>query len=93
MNSVCRAFKLHPIVKARQSTFVISGAKIGNNYICKKKFLKSYFKKHINLNHDIIYITYTDLSKPITEKLSQPTRTMIKTSEDARQIIGGNLYL
>ena len=33
------------------------------------------------------------LSKPITEKLSQPTRTVIKTSEDARQIIGGDLYL
>lgn len=42
---------------------------------------------------NIIDITYTDLSKPITEKLSQPTRTIIKTSEDARQIIGGNLYL
>lgn len=42
---------------------------------------------------NIIDISYTDLSKPITEKLSQPTRTMIETSEDARQIIGGDLYL
>lgn len=41
----------------------------------------------------LIDITYTDLSKPITEKLSYPTRANIITTEDARKIIGGNLYL
>lgn len=41
----------------------------------------------------LIDITYTDLSKPITEKLSHPTRANIITTEDARKIIGGNLYL
>lgn len=47
---------------------------------------KEFFDKLIN-------ITYTDLSKPITEKLSYPTRANIITTEDARKIIGGNLYL
>lgn len=41
----------------------------------------------------LIDITYTDLSKPITEKLSHPTRANIITTEDARKIIGGNVYL
>lgn len=41
----------------------------------------------------LIDITYTDLSKPITEKLSHPTRANIITTEDARKFIGGNLYL
>lgn len=47
---------------------------------------KEFFDKLIN-------ITYTDLSKPITEKLSHPTRANIITTEDARKIIGGNVYL
>lgn len=47
---------------------------------------KEFFDKLIN-------ITYTDLSKPITEKLSHPTRANIVTTEDARKIIGGNVYL
>ena len=41
----------------------------------------------------LIDITYTDLSKPITEKLSKPTRANIITTEDARKILGGDLYL
>ena len=67
--SVCHAFRFHPIVKARKSTFVIASGKIGNNYICRKKFLKSYFKKYINLNHDIIYITYAGISVEEQERL------------------------
>lgn len=42
---------------------------------------------------NLINITYTDLSKPITEKQSNPTNIMIHTTEDARQIIGGNFYM
>ena len=41
----------------------------------------------------LIDITYTDLSKPITEKLSKPTKANIITTEDARKILGGDLYL
>ena len=43
--------------------------------------------------HNLINITYTDLSKPITEKQSNPTNIMIHTTEAARQIIGGDLYM
>lgn len=47
---------------------------------------KEFFDRLIN-------VTYTDLSKPITENLSRPTRANIITTEDARKIIGGDLYL
>lgn len=47
---------------------------------------KEFFDRLIN-------VTYTDLSKPITENLSRPIRANIITTEDARKIIGGDLYL
>lgn len=42
---------------------------------------------------NLIDVTYTDLSKPITEKQSKPENIIIHTTEDARQIIGGDLYM
>lgn len=42
---------------------------------------------------NLIDVTYTDLSKPITEKQSKPENIMIHTTEAARQIIGGDLYM
>lgn len=41
---------------------------------------------------NLIDITYTDLSKPITEKQSKPNRITIEVTDAARRILGGGYY-
>lgn len=62
------------------------------NYNPNRKIKQTKMDKKEFFNN-IIDITYTDLSKPITKQQSEPTNSKINTTEDARQIIGGDLYL
>ena len=63
----------------------------GKAYRALQSSKKEISKKEFFDN--LIDVTSTDLSKPITEKQSKPTNIMIHTTEDVRQIIGEDLYM
>ena len=68
-NLLCNTFRLRPIIKSKQSEFVLGGFKAGNKDVCTRKYIRSYAKRQKNYNHDIIYVTFAGIPVEDQDKL------------------------
>lgn len=77
LNSICRAFMIHPLIQMHGSAMKVGGAFIGRQKQVRRAYIRRVLRSPETINKDILFITYAGMSQREVEEIRAEVRKYV----------------